>query len=68
MKAMNKTLFFLVLILVAVACNKPVDKKFELAKLKKEHDELSVKIKTLETELKVSDTTSRSKENSFSVT
>ena len=68
MKAMNKTLFFLVLILVAVACNKPVDKKFELAKLKKEHDELSVKIKTLETELKVSDTTSRSKETSVSVT
>ena len=68
MKAINKILFFLVLILVAVACSNPVDKKSELAKLKKEHDELSVKIKTLETELKVSDTTSRSKETSVSIT
>ena len=59
MKTMNKTLFFIVLVIVAVACSKPADKKAELAKLKKEHDAISLKIKALETELKVNDTTSR---------
>jgi hypothetical protein len=42
MKAINKTLFFSVLVLVAVACSSPADKKSELAKLKKEHDALSL--------------------------
>ena len=37
-------------ILIA-ACNKPVDKKTELADLKKQKTELESKIKVLETEL-----------------
>jgi len=68
MKAMNKTLFFSVLVVFAVACSKPADKKSELARLKKEHDALSLKIKALETELKLNDSTSGSKETSVAVT
>lgn len=68
MKAMNKILFFSVLVLFAVACSSPTDKKSELVKLKKEHDALSLKIKALETELKLSDSTSDSKVTSVSVT
>ena len=54
MKTMNKSIIFLLLVAMAFAC-KPADKKSELAKLKKQHDELAVKIKALETELKVGD-------------
>ena len=68
MKAMNKTLFFFVLVLLAVACGKPADKKSELAQLKKEHDALSLKIKALETELQVNDTTSAGKVTSIAIT
>jgi membrane fusion protein, multidrug efflux system len=68
MKAMNKTLFFIVLAIVAVSCSNPADKKAELAKLKKEHDAISLKIKALETELQLSDTTSASKVTSVAVT
>ena len=68
MKAMNKTLFFLVLVVVAVACSKPADKKSELAKLKKEHDELAIKIKALETEIQANDSTSEIKTTSVSIT
>jgi RND family efflux transporter MFP subunit len=68
MKAMKKNLFFLVLVIVAIACSKPADKKSELEKLKKEHDAISQKIKTLETELKGSDSTSGNKVTSVSVT
>jgi membrane fusion protein, multidrug efflux system len=68
MKAMNKNLFFLVLVLVAVSCSKPVDKKTELANLKKEHDALALKIKALETELQLTDTTSASKVTSVAIT
>jgi membrane fusion protein (multidrug efflux system) len=67
MKTMNKTLFFIVLVIVAVACSKP-DKKTELAKLKKEHDAISLKIKALETEIDGSDTTSKSKITSVAIT
>lgn len=68
MKAMNKNLFFIVLVLVAVSCSKPADKKNELAKLKKEHDALTIKIKALETELQLTDTTSASKVTSVAIT
>jgi membrane fusion protein, multidrug efflux system len=67
MKIMNKSLIFLLLVAMAVAC-KPADKKSELAKLKKQHDELAIKIKALETELQVSDTTKGSKVTSVAVT
>jgi len=67
MKTMNKSIIFLLLIALAVAC-KPADKKSELAKLKKQHDELAIKIKALETELQVSDTTKVSKVTAVSIT
>jgi membrane fusion protein, multidrug efflux system len=68
MKTMNKTIIFLMLVMLAVACSKPADKKSELAKLKKQHDELTVKIKALEAELQVSDTAKANKVTAVSVT
>jgi membrane fusion protein, multidrug efflux system len=68
MKTMNKSIIFLMLVLIAVACSKPADKKSELAKLKKEHDELAIKIKALETELQLTDSTKLNKVTSVSVT
>jgi len=68
MKTMNKSIIFLLLVVLAVACSKPADKKSELAKLKKQHDELAIKIKALETELQVSDTTKVSKVTAVSIT
>jgi RND family efflux transporter MFP subunit len=59
-------LSFSLLILLA-ACNKPADKKSELAKLKKQQDELAIKIKSLETELQVNDTTTVSKVTAVAV-
>ncbi len=56
------------LFLLLAACSKPADKKSELAGLIKQHDELAVKIKTLETELQVNDTTKVSKVTSVAVT
>jgi membrane fusion protein, multidrug efflux system len=56
------------LLLLFAACSKPTDKKSELAKLKKQHDELAIKIKALETELQVSDTTKSSKVTPVSIT
>lgn len=67
MKIMNKSIIFLLLIAMAVAC-KPADKKSELAKLKKQHDELAIKIKALETELQVNDTTKTGKVTAVSIT
>ena len=67
MKTMNKSIIFLLLVVMAVAC-KPSDKKSELLKLKKQHDELAIKIKALETELQVSDTTKTDKVTAVSVT
>ncbi len=49
------------LLLLISACNKPADKKTELAELIKQHDELALKIKALETELQLTDTTRVSK-------
>jgi RND family efflux transporter MFP subunit len=68
MKTMNKSILFLLLAVMAVACNKPADKKTELAELKKQHDELTLKIKALETELQLSDTAKVSKVTAVSVT
>jgi RND family efflux transporter MFP subunit len=67
MKAMNKSIIFILLLAMAVAC-KPADKKAELEKLKKQHDELAVKIKALETELQVSDTNKASKVTAVAIT
>jgi RND family efflux transporter MFP subunit len=67
MKTINKSIIFLLLLAMAVAC-KPADKKAELEKLKKEHDELAVKIKALETELQVSDTTKVDKVTAVAIT
>ncbi|KAF0198265.1 MAG: RND family efflux transporter MFP subunit [Bacteroidetes bacterium] len=53
MKTMNKTLVFAVLVILAAACGNTVDKKAELASLKKQRDEISAKIKTIEDELKL---------------
>jgi len=68
MKTMNKSVIFLALVVLAAACGKPADKKSELAELKKQHDELAIKIKKLETELKLSDTSKVSKVTAVSVT
>jgi membrane fusion protein, multidrug efflux system len=68
MKTMNKTLFFLALVVIAVSCGKPADKKAELAKLKKEHDAISLKIKALEAEIDGKDTLSKRKVTSVLVT
>jgi membrane fusion protein (multidrug efflux system) len=68
MKTMNKSIIFLILVVLAVACSKPTDKKAELAKLKKQHDELSIKIKDLETELMVTDSNKASKTTAVSIT
>jgi membrane fusion protein (multidrug efflux system) len=54
MKTMNKTLILAVLVLFATACGNTVDKKAELAALKKQRDELNNKIKTIEDELTLS--------------
>lgn len=67
MKIMNKTIIFFLLAAMAVGC-KPADKKSELTKLKKQHDELSIKIKALETELKVGDSTKVSKVTAVAIT
>jgi RND family efflux transporter MFP subunit len=68
MKTMNKSIIFLLLVVLAVACGKSSDKKSELQKLKKQQDELMLKIKALETELAVNDTTSKIKTTSVAVT
>jgi RND family efflux transporter MFP subunit len=68
MKTMNKSIIFLLVVVLAVACGKSSDKKSELEKLKKQQDELTLKIKALETELAVNDTTSKSKMTSVAVT
>jgi len=65
---MNKSIIILALVILAVACGKSGDKKSELASLKKQHDELAIKIKKLETELQISDTTKISKVTAVSVT
>ena len=46
------------LIIVFAACSNTLDKKAELDKLKKQHDQIAEQIKKLESELKVNDSTS----------
>jgi membrane fusion protein (multidrug efflux system) len=48
---MNKNYIFIALLTFVVACSNPSNKQAELTKLKKQHDELAIKIKALETEL-----------------
>lgn len=68
MRTMNKSIIFLLLVSLAVACGKPSDKKSELAKLKKQQAELQLKIKDLETELAINDSTSTGKMTSVAIT
>ena len=68
MKTINKSIIILALVFFAASCGKSTDKKTELASLKKQRDEISIKIKKLETELQISDTTRTSKVTAVSVT
>lgn len=52
MKTINKILALAVLVIFATACGNNVDKQAELTALKKQRDELNVKIKAIEDELK----------------
>ena len=61
MKTLSKTLVLAVLVIFAAACGNTVDKKAQLASMVKERDALNEKIKTLEAELKVNDSTSEKK-------
>ncbi len=58
MKTMSKSIIVLALVIIAFACGSTIDKKAELEKLKKQHDEIADQIKKLESELKVNDSTS----------
>ena len=58
MKTKIKSIIVLALVIIAAACSSSVDKKAELEKLKKQHDQIADQIKKLETELKVNDSTS----------
>ena len=68
MKTLTQAIIFVALVVFAVACGSSVDKKAELAKLQKQHDELAVKIKKLESELQIGDSTTKTKVTSVSVT
>jgi RND family efflux transporter MFP subunit len=68
MKTMTKSIISLLLLVFVIACSKPADKKTELAKLKKQQDELAVQIKALESKLSVNDTNTISKLTSVAVT
>jgi RND family efflux transporter MFP subunit len=68
MKTLTQAIIFVALVVFAAACGSSVDKKAELAKLKKQHDELAVKIKKLESELQIGDSTTKSKVTTVSVT
>jgi len=58
MKTMTKSIIVLALVIIAAACSRTVDKKVELDKLKKQHDQIADQIKKLEGELKITDSTS----------
>lgn len=67
-KIMKNALILATLVLVAVACNNPADKSAELANLKKQRDELNIKIQTLEQELNKNDTTANLKMTTVAIT
>ena len=68
MRTFSKSIIFLALVVFAAACSKPGDKKAELAELKKQYEEIGVKIKKLEKEMQLSDTTKKGKVTPVSVT
>lgn len=68
MRTFSKSIIFLALVVFAAACSKPGDKKAELADLKKQYEEIGVKIKKLEKEMQLSDTTKKGKVTPVSVT
>jgi RND family efflux transporter MFP subunit len=53
-----KAIISLSILVLLAACSSTVDKRAELDKLKKQHDQLADQIKKLETELKLNDSTS----------
>ncbi|MDY0344268.1 MAG: efflux RND transporter periplasmic adaptor subunit [Lentimicrobium sp.] len=65
---MTKSLILTAMVLFAVACNKSADKKAQLADLKKQRDELTVKIETLEEELGKKDNTANVKMTTVAIT
>ena len=67
-KIMKNALILTTLVLVAVACNKPADKKTELADLKKQRDEINMKIQALEHDLGTSDTTANIRMTTVAIT
>jgi len=68
MKTLNKSIIILVLIVIAASCGSSVDKKAQLAELKKKQQELTEEIKKLEAELKVNDSTAKPNKVSVAVT
>ena len=57
-----------IMVLFAVACNKTADKKTQLADLKKQRDELNIKIQTLENEMGSNDSTANKKMTTVAIT
>lgn len=51
MKTSNKSIVLAVIVMLAAACGNTVDKQDELSKLKKQRDELNIKIKAIEDEM-----------------
>lgn len=68
MKTLNKSIIILVLIVIAASCGSSVDKKAQLAELKKKQQQLTEEIKKLEAELKVNDSTAKPNKASVAVT
>lgn len=64
----NILYFSFSLVILFASCSKPADKKAELADLRKQRDELTVKIKKLETELQLNDSSKTEKVTAVSVT
>ena len=62
---MNKSLILAAMVLFAVACNNTTDKKAQLADLKKQRDELNIKIQSLEQEM---DSTANKKMTTVAIT
>ncbi|MDD2529046.1 MAG: efflux RND transporter periplasmic adaptor subunit [Lentimicrobiaceae bacterium] len=64
----KKSLILTAVVLFAVACNKPADKKAQLADLKKQRDELNMQIQSLEQELGGSDSLANKKMTTVAIT
>lgn len=65
---MKKSMILVAMVIIAAACNKSADKKAQLDDLKKQRDELTVKIQTLEEELGKKDNTANQKMTTVAIT